>query len=152
MMYASAAVAASVREWGSIFASRELALTYLLLPAFSPTTQYLVTALGPNFAQFSLPYGPSFKRAIAAGVMALLAAVMAYKMGKVSQSMQEKVVIIQRKRSEFELKELEVRLFNSPICWHNCRAVHVGSVRDDDRQGHYGWLVNPPCVNSLPRQ
>lgn len=67
---------------------------------------------------------------LAAAVLSLLAAYTAHKMGRLSEGQREKVATIQRKRSEFELKELEVRR-----CWRWCALG--------------GWL-GPPSLSSPP--
>lgn len=65
----------------------------------------LQKALGPEFAEFSLPYGRSFHRVIVVGFLALVAAAALHAMAKRSVDAIQRDVTIERKRSEFELKE-----------------------------------------------
>lgn len=65
----------------------------------------LQKALGPEFADFSLPYGRSFHRVIVVGFLALACAVSLHTMAKRSVGAIEREATIERKRSEFELKE-----------------------------------------------
>lgn len=65
----------------------------------------LTSSLGPDFASFSLPYGRSFYRVVVVGILALISAAALHTMAAKSVGAIEKQATIERKRSEFELRE-----------------------------------------------
>lgn len=65
----------------------------------------LTSALDPEFASFRLPYGRSFYRVVVVGILALVSAAALHIMAAKSVGAIEKQATIERKRSEFELRE-----------------------------------------------
>ena len=65
----------------------------------------LKSTLGPNFADFSLPYGRSFYRVVVVGILAVIAAVALHALASKSVGAIERQATIERKRSEFEMRE-----------------------------------------------
>lgn len=65
----------------------------------------LKSSLGPNFADFSLPYARSFWRVVVVGVLAVIAALALHTLATKSVGAIERQATIERKRSEFEMRE-----------------------------------------------
>lgn len=65
----------------------------------------LKSTLGPNFADFPLPYGRSFYRVVVVGILAVVAAVALHTLATKSVGAIERQATIERKRSEFEMRE-----------------------------------------------
>lgn len=70
-------------------------------------TQALKSGLGPDFGNFALPLSKGWRYALVSGIFGIISTACLFTMAKRSVQAKERVATIERKRSEFELKQME---------------------------------------------